>query len=257
MGVLHLEHQGKIAVITIDHAPANALSTQVITELDALMDNLLEDKETKVIVIHGKDRFFSAGADIKEFTTVEDAEGFAKLSGKGQDLFNRIEASPKPVIASIHGAALGGGLELAMCCHIRIAAKSTKFGLPELTLGLIPGFAGTQRLPQLVGVPKAIEMMLTSDPIDAETACQYGLVNHCVEDGAHLDTALTLAGKIASKSAVSVGLALEAIQYARHGRYSEGQEKEAVNFGKAFVSEDAKEGIQAFIEKRKPVFKDK
>lgn len=257
MGVLHLEHKDKVAVITIDHAPANSLSSQVIHELDGMMNTLLDDKQTKAIVIHGKDRFFSAGADIKEFTTVENADSFAELSGKGQALFNRIEAAGTPIIAAIHGAALGGGLELAMSCHIRVAAKGTKFGLPELSLGLIPGFAGTQRLPQLIGVPRATEMILSSEPIDADTACQYGLINHCVEEGAHLEAAMTLAEKIAAKSHVSVSLALETLHYARLGRYEEGQKHEAVSFGKAFVSEDAKEGIQAFIEKRKPVFKDK
>lgn len=257
MNLLKMEVKNRVAVVTIDHAPANALSSKVIDELDRLMEQIEKDDKAKAIVIHGHDRFFSAGADIKEFTSVDGAEEFEKLSGKGQDLFNRMEAFKKPIIAAIHGAALGGGLELAMSCHIRIAAKGTKFGLPELTLGLIPGFAGTQRLPQLIGVPRAVEMILGSAPISAETACQYGLVNNVVDEGEHLNAAMALAENIAAKSSVAVSLALESIHYARQGRHSEGQKQEAINFGKAFVSEDAKEGIQAFIEKRKPVFKDK
>ncbi len=249
--------ENRVAIITINHAPANALSSVVIQELDQLMNRIEEDSEIKAVILHGHGRFFSAGADIKEFTSVQGAKEFEVLSGKGQDLFNRMEAFDKPIIAAIHGAALGGGLELAMSCHIRIASKGAKFGLPELTLGLIPGFAGTQRLPQLIGAPRAAEMILSSSPIEADQACQYGLVNRVVEEGEHLNEAKVLAENIASKSRIAVSLALESIHYARQGQHEKGQKQESVNFGKAFVSEDAKEGIQAFIEKRKPVFKDK
>ncbi|TCP32131.1 enoyl-CoA hydratase [Scopulibacillus darangshiensis] len=257
MTVLHLETKNRTAVITIDRPPANALSSEVIEELNSVINELEDQAEIKALVIHGKDRFFSAGADIKEFTEIEDTEGFARLSAKGQELFNRMENFKKPIIAAIHGAALGGGLELAMACHIRMAARGAKFGLPELQLGLIPGFAGTQRLPQLVGVPKATELILSSQPIEAEEAKALGLVNQVVEPEELFDKALGLASRIVSKSAVSTALALECLSYARRGDYLEGQSKESVNFGIAFNSEDAKEGIQAFIEKRKPAFQDK
>lgn len=257
MAVCRFETQDRVAVITIDHPPANALSSQVIEELSGIINDLENNNEIKAIVIHGKDRFFSAGADIKEFTEVEDSAGFSKLSRKGQDLFNKMENFKKPIIAAVHGAALGGGLELAMACHIRIAAKGTKFGMPELQLGLIPGFAGTQRLPRLVGVPKAAEMLLSSQAIEANEAHQFGLVNHVVEQEDFLNASLKLASSFVAKSAVSIELALECLSYARDGRFMEGQSRETENFGKAFGSEDAKEGIQAFIEKRKPDFKDK
>ncbi|MFC7393708.1 enoyl-CoA hydratase [Scopulibacillus cellulosilyticus] len=257
MTVIDWELENNTAVITINHPPANALSSQVINELSDIMDDLENDAKVKAIIIHGKDRFFSAGADIKEFTQMDRNEGSSNTASAGQKLFNRLENFKKPIIAAIHGAALGGGLELSMACHIRLAAKGTKLGLPEVQLGLIPGFAGTQRLPRLVGVPKATEMILTSQPIQAEEALQFGLVNQVVEPEELLNAAKKLAAHIANKSSVAVSLALECLSYAREGKFVEGQSIEARNFSKAFGSEDAKEGIRAFIEKRKPVFQDK
>ncbi|GGH83724.1 enoyl-CoA hydratase [Pullulanibacillus pueri] len=257
MTLVKCTYEDRVAVLTLHHPPANALSSAMINELDKQLHDIEEASSVKVVVIHGEGRFFSAGADIKEFTQYTDSENFKGLSRRGQDVFNRIENFSKPVIAAMHGAALGGGLELAMACHLRVADKATKFGLPELNLGLIPGFAGTQRLPRLVGVPKATEMMLTSEPIHAEAALKWGLVNYLVAEGEHLHEAMALAHKIAEKSAVSMAHLLACLSDAREGEYSRGMEREAMSFGEVFVSYDAKEGIKAFIEKRKPIFKDK
>ncbi|MGV3488394.1 MAG: enoyl-CoA hydratase [Tuberibacillus sp.] len=257
MSTVHFKKEGKVGVLTLDHPPANALSSQVILDLSARFDEIEKDPEVKAVVIHGEGRFFSAGADIKEFTEVKDGTAFAELSKRGQDLFSRIESFYKPVIAAIHGAALGGGLELAMGCHMRLVEKGSKLGLPELQLGLIPGFAGTQRLPRLVGLPKATEMMLTSDPISAEEAVQYGLANRLAEAGKVYDDALEFAGKIAEKSAVSVKHLLACLHDARNGHFEQGMERERQSFGEVFTSYDGQEGIRAFIEKRKPQFLDK
>ncbi|MEK4025058.1 MULTISPECIES: enoyl-CoA hydratase [Sporosarcina] len=254
MALIKLEKDGHVALAKIDHPPANALSSKIIEEVDQLLTEVENDPDVRVVVLYGEGRFFSAGADIKEFTTVESGEAFAKLAGKGQQVFERLENFPKPVIASIHGAALGGGLELAMACHIRLVTKSAKLGLPELQLGLIPGFAGTQRLPRLVGVAKAAEIMLTSDPISGEEAVKWGLANHAYSDEELSSKTLKLAKKISLKSPIAVKHALQMLTYSKDQSFYDGVEAEAKSFGEVFVSEDAKEGIQAFIEKRQPAF---
>jgi enoyl-CoA hydratase len=243
-----------VAVATINRPPANALSRGLILEVDALLDQVEHDESVRVIVLHGEGKFFSAGADIKEFTSVTSGEEFSKLAASGQAVFERLERFPKPVIAAIHGAALGGGLELAMGCHMRIVTENAKLGLPELQLGLIPGFAGTQRLPRYVGMPKAAEMLLTSEPISGEEAVRLGLANQAYSDEELLTKTMELAKKIAKKSPVAVKAALAMLQYAKPASYYEGVKAESDSFGEVFVSEDAKEGIQAFLEKRQPVF---
>lgn len=255
MEYLRWSSEGGIATITIQRPPANALSSGLLRELSAVLDEIEPNREIRVIVIHGEGRFFSAGADIKEFTTVTSSEGFTDLGKFGQDLFDRMEKFPKPIIGAIHGAALGGGLELAMACHIRLVSETAKLGLPELQLGLIPGFAGTQRLPKYVGVARAAEMLLTSEPITGLEAVQYGLANHAYPEGEVLDQAYNLAGKIAKKSPVSISAAIQLLNYAKTEEFYEGMKKEAELFGEVFVSADAKEGIQAFIGKREPHFK--
>lgn len=255
MEYLKWSNQDSIATITIVRPPANALSQGLLRELSAVLDEIEPNRDIKVIVIHGEGRFFSAGADIKEFTTVSSSEGFANLGKYGQDLFDRMEKFPKPIIAAIHGAALGGGLELAMACHIRLVGEKSKLGLPELQLGLIPGFAGTQRLPKYVGVARAAEMLFTSEPITGMEAVQFGLANHAYPEDEVLEQALKLAGKIAKKSSGSLKATIQLLNYAKNEEFYEGSNKEAELFGEIFVSSDAKEGIQAFIEKREPHFK--
>ncbi|WP_408007136.1 enoyl-CoA hydratase [Pseudalkalibacillus sp. A8] len=257
MEYLSYSKENNICTILLQHAPANALCSPMIKELNSVFDEVENDTEIKAIVIRGEGRFFSAGADIKEFTTVNDADGFSELGAFGQQVFDRIEQISKPVIAAVHGAALGGGLELAMSCHMRIVTDNTKLGLPELQLGLVPGFAGSQRLPHYVGAAKATEMLLTSEPISGTEAHRLGLANHVVSEDELLDKAYGLAGKAAAKSSVAVGLALKLVDYARKGEYEAGAKKETEFFGKAFASYDGQEGIQAFIEKRKPDFKDR
>jgi enoyl-CoA hydratase len=252
---LKWSYQDSIATIKIARPPANALSSGLLRELSAVLDEIEPNRDIRVIVIHGEGRFFSAGADIKEFTTVTSSEGFSNLGKFGQDLFDRMEKFPKPIIAAIHGAALGGGLELAMACHIRLVSETAKLGLPELQLGLIPGFAGTQRLPKYVGVSRAAEMLFTSDPITGLEAVQYGLANHAYSDAEVLEQAYKLAGKIAKKSPGSIKASIELLNYAKTEEFYEGAKRESELFGQVFVSNDGKEGIQAFIEKREPHFK--
>ena len=257
MDYFQLREENHVAVITINRAPANALSSLVLKELTLLLDEVEKNDDVRVVLLHGEGRFFSAGADIKEFTTVETGEQFSKLAKYGQDLFERMENFSKPIIAAIHGAALGGGLELAMGCHIRLVSKTAKLGLPELQLGLIPGFAGTQRLPRLVGSAKAFELLFTSEPISGEEAVQWGLANKAFDEEVLLDEALNMAKKIATKSPISLAAVIDLGRYAKDDSFYEGVEKEANYFGTVFTSEDGKEGIQAFLEKRAPMFKGK
>ncbi|MFE3573224.1 enoyl-CoA hydratase [Lysinibacillus sp. NPDC059133] len=254
MEFLSWKAEDGVAIITIARPPANALSRGIIAEVNAVLDEVEHDDAVRVLVLHGEGRFFSAGADIKEFTEVDSGDEFSKLANNGQQVFERVESFSKPIIAAIHGAALGGGLELAMSCHLRFVTESAKLGLPELQLGLIPGFGGTQRLPRYVGVAKAAEMMFTSEPISGTEAVQWGLANRAFTDEALLEETLKVAKKIAKKSPVALKAAIQTLQYAKHASFYEGIEAEAKSFGTVFVSEDAKEGIQAFIEKREPVF---
>lgn len=255
MEFLKIDVEDGVAAIVINRPPANALSSSLIQEIDKVLDKVENDDSVRVIVLHGEGKFFSAGADIKEFTTVTSGEQFSQLAAAGQDVFERMESFKKPIIAAIHGAALGGGLELAMGCHIRVVTEKAKLGLPELQLGLIPGFAGTQRLPRYVGVAKAAEMLLTSEPISGEEAVRWGLANHAFPDEELLPKTMEMAKKIAKKSPIAMKAALRMLQYTKTDSFYEGMKAEAGSFGEVFVSEDAKEGIQAFIEKREPQFK--
>jgi enoyl-CoA hydratase len=251
---LQVETNEYITTITLNRPPANALSQAIFKELSDVFIDMREDEKTRVIVLQGEGRFFCAGADIKEFTTLQHADDYEVLAKNGQRVFEYMENYPKPIIASIHGAALGGGLELAMSCHIRLVSENAKLGLPELQLGLIPGFAGTQRLPRYVGTGKAAEMMLTSEPITGKEAVKLTLANHAYSEEDLKEETLKLAKKIAKKSPVSIKAALELLQYTKSSNFHEGVEKEAHLFGKVFDSNDAKEGVSAFIEKREPSF---
>ncbi|WP_174613980.1 enoyl-CoA hydratase [Virgibacillus ihumii] len=257
MGTLTYELNENVAVLTIQSPPANALSSTLLKDLDEKLDEIETDNNAKAVLLKGEGKFFSAGADIKEFTSLQNASDYQFLSERGQKLFDRVENFSIPVIAAIHGAALGGGLELAMSCHIRIVTESAKLGLPELTLGIIPGFAGTQRLPRYVGSAKAYEMILSGQPISGTEAAQLGLANHAVgEEEAH-EKAMKLATVIAAKSKPTINSVMQLIPYAKTSQFADGVREEAKTFGEIFGSNDAKEGVQAFIEKRKPNFKDK
>jgi len=254
LGFLQWSNEECIATIKINRPPANALSTQVLKELSSILDEVEHDRDIRVIMIQGEGRFFSAGADIKEFTTIANGGEFGGLSTLGQDLFERMERFPKPIIAVIHGAALGGGLELAMACHFRLVTESAKLGLPELQLGLVPGFAGSQRLPRFVGMARAAEMLFTSDPITGLEAVQCGLANHAYHEEEIFEKAKILARKIAKKSPLALEAAIELLNFTKSSEYYSGVKKEAELFGKVFLSKDGQEGISAFIEKREPRF---
>ncbi|MDV2581163.1 enoyl-CoA hydratase [Alkalibacillus haloalkaliphilus] len=256
MDHLSWEKQGQIANVLIQSPPANALSSGILKDLSKVLDEVEADKSIKLVILRGEGKFFSAGADIKEFTSFQQQDDYKNLAQKGQQLFDRIERFHIPVIASIHGAALGGGLELAMACHVRIATKETKLGLPELNLGIIPGFAGSQRLPRYVGIPKAYEMILSGDPISGVEAERLGLVNHAVEETELEEQTMSLANKFVAKSGPSIHAIMSLLPYAQTSQFSEGVNAEADQFGKVFGNDDAKEGVQAFIEKRRPNFKD-
>jgi enoyl-CoA hydratase len=256
MEFFHIHKEEFVADVTFSRPPANALSSAVLKELSAVLDELEADDNVRVVLLHGEGRFFSAGADIKEFTSLSSDEARA-LSQNGQQVLERIERFPKPVIAAIHGAALGGGLELAMSCHIRIVSENAKLGLPELQLGIIPGFAGTQRLPRYVGFGKAAEMMWTSEPITGTEAVQWGLANKAVPEEQLLEEAKRLAKKIAQKSPISIRATLQLLNSFKEKPFQEAMREEAELFGSMFTTEDAKEGVQAFIEKRAPVFRGK
>ncbi|WP_163970169.1 enoyl-CoA hydratase [Oceanobacillus halotolerans] len=257
MSTVKLETTGNIAMLTIISPPANALSSNLLQDLDKRLDEIEADDAIKAIVLKGEGKFFSAGADIKEFTSLQKSSDYQSLSEKGQQLFNRIEAFPIPIVAAIHGAALGGGLELAMACHMRIVTENAKLGLPELTLGIIPGFAGTQRLPHYVGTAKAYEMILTGEPIGGREAYSWGLANIVCDEDSVEEEAMKLAEKIAAKSKLTIKEVMHLVPYAKTEQFTKGIEKEAESFGAIFGSDDAKEGVQAFIEKRKPNFQDK
>lgn len=254
MSALYSETIQGMTFITFNNPPANALSQGVLQELSQLLKKYETIEETRVIILKGEGRFFCAGADIKEFTSLQQSTQYENLAKKGQDLFEYIENYSKPIIAMIHGAALGGGLELAMSCHMRFVTHDAKLGLPELQLGIIPGFAGTQRLPRYVGTAKACEMMLTSRPIKGKEAVTLGLANASYEEEELHSKVTAIAEAIAKKSPSSVKATLELLQYTKTNRYYEGVEKEAHLFGSVFNTEDAKEGVTAFIEKREPKF---
>jgi enoyl-CoA hydratase/3-hydroxyacyl-CoA dehydrogenase len=249
-----LETRGDVAIIWLNRPPANPLSPQVITEFGQVWKHCHESSEIRSVVIASSNIFtFSAGADIKEFTKMDASAGAGLLDG-GHAMLREMEHSSTTTIAAVNSIAFGGGCELSMACDFRLAAESATFGQPEINLGIIPGFGGTQRLPRLVGEAKALEMNLTGEAILAEEAYRLGLVQTVVPDHELLDTALNWARKLAAQPP----LAIEQIKQVSHkGDLDEGIAAEKKGFATAFGSEDAREGIGAFIQKRKAHFKGK
>ncbi len=247
-----------IATITINHPPANALSLAVMQQLDAAVTALTADPAVKVMVLTGAGSVFVAGADIRDVAQISSAARGRELTSHGQAIFDKIERSSKPVIAAINGLfCLGGGLELAMACHIRIAGDRARLGQPEIDLGIMPGFGGTQRLPRIVGPSKAAELILTGDKITAQEAKEIGLVNKVAPDAEVLKQAQGLAKKIASKGQAAVRAAMAGIHASLSGPLADGFKKESELFGALCETADMKEGIKAFLEKRQPKWSDK
>ncbi|MBS1772788.1 MAG: enoyl-CoA hydratase/isomerase family protein [Bacteroidetes bacterium] len=245
-------------VITINRPDKlNALNKDVIEELGKALDEVYNNAEIKSAIITGAgEKAFVAGADISEFTSL-DAAGGAALAKKGQDLvFDKIENSPKPIVAAVNGFALGGGCELAMSCHFRLASENAKFGQPEVNLGLIPGYGGTQRLTQLIGKGKSMELMMTADMIGAAEANALGLVNYVTPIAELLGKAKEILQKIHTKAPVAVAKVIACVNDAAKGETA-GFANEIKRFGECFATEDMKEGTGAFLEKRKAIFKGK
>lgn len=244
-----------ILTITINRPEKlNAINQFVMNDLDKVMDEVYLNKEIRSALITGSgNKAFIAGADISEFDGLGQEEGMA-MAKKGQDVFFKIENSPKPVIAAVNGFALGGGCELAMSCHFRIASDNAKFGQPEVNLGITPGYGGTQRLTQLTGKGRSMELIMTGAIIDANTALQYGLVNHVTTQEELMNTALSILKTINTKAPLAVAKSIAAIN-AVYNETKDGYIVELTGFGESFVTEDQKEGAAAFLEKRKPTFK--
>jgi enoyl-CoA hydratase len=252
-----VDFDGAVAVVTIDHPPVNALSAPLLEELESELERLDADEGVRAIVLRGAgERAFVAGADISEFPSLRQAASESSGgSARGiQQLGARMDACRTPFIAAIHGFCLGGGLELAMCCDIRVASEDAQLGQPEIKLGLIPGGGGTQRLPRLVGLGRALLLNLTGDFIDARTAYDWGLVEKVVAREELLDTALGIARTIAARSPVSVAVVRELARTTRDLPLEEGLRREADGFRRCLESEDGAEGVAAFLEKREPQF---
>lgn len=251
---LLFETENRIGIITINRPDKlNALNQTVLDELDTALNEVDTNPEILSAIITGSgDKAFVAGADISGFTTLDAAKGEA-LSKRGQQIFDKIENSPKVIIAAVNGFALGGGCELAMACHFRIASENAKFGQPEVNLGLLPGYGGTQRLVQLIGKGRAIELLTTANMIDAVTAFNYGLVNHIAPVDALLPKAKSLLDIINTKAPLAIAASLQAAQLA-YDPNKKGYRFEATAFGKLVETADCKEGINAFLQKRKAHF---
>jgi enoyl-CoA hydratase len=250
------EQDGLVAVVTIDHPPVNALSAALLGELEDELERLDGDEGVRAIVLRGAgERAFVAGADISEFPSLREAASGEVGSARGiQKLGARMDAARTPFVAAIQGYCLGGGLELAMCCDVRVASEDAQLGQPEIKLGLIPGGGGTQRLPRLVGLGRAMLLNMTGDFVDARTAYDWGLVERVVPREELMDAALAIAGSIAARSPVAIGVLRELARTTRDLSLEEGLRREAEGFRRCLASEDGLEGVTAFLEKREPQF---
>ena len=246
-----------LAVVSINNPPVNALTETVMSELDAIIEELAGNSLVQAIIVTGAgEKAFVAGADIKQFPYLDAATG-KELVRQGQQILTKLSSLKQPVIAAVHGFAFGGGCELALACDIRIASENALIGLPEVSLGIIPGYGGTQRLPRLVGPGRAMALICSGDPITAEEAYRIGLVDKVVPTGEDLNAAKAMAGKIMSRGPLAVQAAKRAIHAGLEMTLNEGILLEADLFSGLCTSEDQKEGAAAFLSKRKPDFKGK
>ena len=246
-----------VATLVLNHPPVNALTLPILAQLEALFDGLAKDDRVKIIILTGTGRVFIAGADIKIIAAIASSQEGKEMALRGQAVLNTIESCEKPVIAAINGTCLGGGLELALCCHIRVAAEGVRLGQPEINLGIIPGFGGTQRLTRLVGPSKALELILTGDVISASEAKTLGLISQVIPADDLQRQVQGLARRIASKGQLAVRAALRAVRGGLELGLREGLVREAQLFGDLCDTEDKREGVGAFLEKRQPQFRDR
>lgn len=255
MGHLLFEKRGSVGLVTFNRPEAlNALNSETLNALDDILDAIEKDDSIRCIVFTGTGKAFIAGADIKEMEslTAEQGRAFSRL---GQEVFDRVEKLEKVTIAAVNGFALGGGCEMALCCDIRIASEKARFGQPEVTLGITPGFGGTQRLPKMIGVSKAKQLIFTGDMIDANKALEFGLVSEVCENA--VTCAMTLADKIASRAPLAVQYSKMAIDQGLNMGADSGSRIESQVFGLCFATEDQKNGMRAFVEKSKIEFRGK
>ncbi len=252
-----LDAASGILTITLNRpSKLNALNGATIEEIGRAMQLALDDRQVRGILLTGSgEKVFVAGADIAELAALDEARA-RRASERGQEVFCMIEESTKPVLAAVNGFALGGGCELAMACHVRVAADTARFGMPEVTLGLLPGFGGTQRLVQLVGKAKALELMLTADQLKADEALRLGLANHVVPAAELLSFSRQLLARMLSRAPLALGMVIECVN-AVFAPAKDGYQAEARAFGRAFGTADFREGTQAFLEKRPARFEGK
>lgn len=253
---IKISWDGDLAILTIDRQEKlNALNGEVIAELGEAFDSLRYDDEVRAIILTGAgEKAFVAGADIGELARMDALSG-VQVSRKGQGVFRSLEQFPKPILAAVGGFALGGGCELALACHLRLASDNARFGLPEVGLGIMPGYGGTVRLARLIGLGRAVEMTLTGEMMDAQEAHRVGLVSSVVARGELLDASKTLLRKVTKNGPQAVRMALESIYRAQDAPLVEALSTEAALFGLLASTEDMKEGMTAFLEKRKPDFR--
>lgn len=246
-----------VAFLKINRPPVNALSLQLLSEIEKAVESVQGQADAKAIVIASSiPQVFIAGVDLKEMAKLNSPEEILSVVRKGHEVFNKIERSEKPVIAAIQGACLGGGQELVMACHIRIASDRTRFAQPEISLGIMPGFGGSQRLPRIVGPSRATQLILTGEIITPQEALRIGLLNLVVSDGALLKTAKEIGKKIAKNGLPAIRACMRAIGQGLDKDLEQGLQIEANEFRSLIGTRDMKEGIQAFLEKRQPKFTD-